>query len=95
MNCELFLTYLDRCGTTFWRAQMRNAGRVGREKPRRYKSDVYCIESLIVSLARTLCTFSSLQDPLVGGAYFSALTVPDKPLDQVLPQLELFTYSVM
>ena len=70
---------------------MRNAGRVGREKPRRYKSDVYCRESLIVSIARALCTFSSPQDPLVGGAYFSALTVPDKPLDQVLPQLELFT----
>ena len=95
MNCELFLTYLDRCGTTFWRAQMRNAGRVGREKPRRYKSDVYCKESLIVSLSRTLCTISSPQDPLVGGAYFSALTVPDKPLDQVLPKYELYVHCTV
>ena len=55
------------------------------------KSDVFWRESLIISLARALCTFSFPQDPLVGGAYFSALTVPDKPLDQVLPQFELFT----
>ena len=31
----------------------------------------------------TLRFHSCAQDPLVGGAYFSAITVPDKPLDQV------------
>ena len=65
------------------------------EKGREGAKSDFCRESLIVSIARALCTFSSPQDPLVGGAYFSALTVPDKPLDQVIPKFELYVHSTV